>query len=52
MALAREVDTPITGMTNQVIPQVRGTMLDPFGWLFLTLMVLFVLFALFVIVGP
>ena len=39
-------------MTNQVIPQVRGTMLDAFGWLFLTLMVLFVLFALFVIVGP
>ena len=39
-------------MTKQVIPQVRGTMLDAFGWLFLTLMVLFVLFALFVIVGP
>ena len=39
-------------VANEFIPGVRGGMLDHFGPLFLILMVLFVLFAVAVIVGP
>ena len=39
-------------VANEFIPEVRGGMLDHFGPLFLILMVIFVLFAVAVIVGP
>jgi len=39
-------------MATEIIPSIRLTMLEQFGWLFLSLMVVFVLFALVIIVTP